>query len=72
MDEKGIKKIISVIEVVQKLRKENKLTDEGFNDRTGVAREIYFRNKNDKEFVKELNKLITEDKERLFNRIIRE
>lgn len=69
MDEKGLKKIVQVITVILKLKEEGKITTQGFNDRISVAKEIYQRNKGDKEFVETLNREITSEMEELFELI---
>lgn len=72
MDEKGMNKIISVMKVILELQKKNKIKPQGFNDRIGVAKDIYQRNKKDKEFINTLNKAVTSDMEQLFELIIQE
>lgn len=72
MDEKGIKKIIQIITTIIELREKNKLKLQGYNDRMGVAREIYQRNKHDVEFVNTLNSAIESNMEELYELIIKE
>jgi len=60
MDEKGLKKILQIIDVIIKLTNEGKLKTQGLNDRLGVAKEIYQRNICDEEFVDTLNKSIND------------
>lgn len=71
MDEKGLKKIIQLITVILKLKAEDKMSTQGYNDRISVAKDIYQRNKDDKEFVKTLNELITSEMEEEFEIIIK-
>lgn len=54
MDEKGLTKIKEILTILLKFKNENKIGCQGFNDRITVAKEIYQRNKNIPEFVKEL------------------
>jgi len=70
MDEKGIKKILEIIITILKLTKAGTLKKQGFNDRLGVAKEIYQRNIKDSEFIKTLNKSITAPMADLFELII--
>ncbi len=69
MDEKGLKKIIQIITTILKLKKEGKMRSQGFNDRIGVAKDIYTRNSNEKEFLNTLNKSITNEMKSLYELI---
>jgi len=61
MDEKGLKKITEIIQILLKFKNENKVGRQGFNDRVTVAKDIYQRNKTDGEFMKNFNASITEE-----------
>jgi hypothetical protein len=70
MDEKGLKKIKEIIDTILELRKADTLTNQGYNDRIGVAKDIYERNKEDVKFINLLEKSISEDQKRVYSRII--
>jgi hypothetical protein len=70
MDEKALKKLTDLISVLAKMKAENSKNVQGFNDRLGVAKDIYTRNKKDKEFSKELEKKINDSTEEVYEMIL--
>ena len=67
MDEKGIKKLRELIEILAEFKSEGKFGSQGFNDRLLVAREIYHRNIEDKDFKKVLTQSFTDEMEDIFD-----
>lgn len=72
MDEKGLEKIKQIIPILLKFKNENKIGCQGFNDRLTVAKQIYQRSKNDKEFVQSLKYSIDKETEEFLELIKKE
>lgn len=70
MDERALKKLQEIITILTKMKKENNPNSQGFNDRMIVAKDIYLRNKKNKEFVKSLTSSINDSNEEIFELVI--
>ena len=69
MNERAIIKLKEILNILVKFNLEDKYGSQGFNDRVTVAQEIFHRNKDDKEFMTEYNKLLNKQT-MTFNKLI--
>ncbi len=61
-DAKGLKKLVELVYRMSELKEEKKFNKQGYNDRLGVAREIYLRNNLDSKFLSKLDDFLSENK----------
>lgn len=70
MDEKALKKLTQLIEILATMKAEDSKNIQGFNDRLGIAKNIYKRNKSDKEFIGNINHIVDDSNKEVYDLII--